>query len=35
MFVNARIGRPLDKMLVRDIDGEELGVGDLGMVTVA
>ncbi len=33
--VNARTGRPLDKMLVKDIDGEELGVGDLEMVTVA
>jgi hypothetical protein len=30
MVVNARTGGSLDKMLVKDIDGEECGVGDLG-----
>ena len=34
-LVNARTGRPLDKMVVKDIDGEECGVSDLAMVTVA
>jgi DNA-binding HxlR family transcriptional regulator len=34
-LVNARTGRPLDRMLVKDIDREECGVEDLALVTVA
>jgi DNA-binding HxlR family transcriptional regulator len=33
--VNRRLGKALEKMRVRDVDGRELGVADLGLVTAS